>query len=366
MRVPPLSSTLAAGSLLAGTLAACAVGEPTGASPVAAGKLAPAVASATRDGQARSFIAQLRRAAGPADLLALRRVGARVTQRYTHLPMVAVTAPGAAAPRLAALPFVTRLSPDLQVRRSLEIAGPAVGANAARRDYGVTGRGVTVAVIDSGIAGSNDLSRSHSDSRSRVVAGYDFVTRTQTLQKNDPCGHGSCVAGIIAGNAYNSSALLSSKQFYGVAPEVNLANLRVLDKNGSGTVANALAAIDWCIRNKAALNIRVINMSLGHAPGESYTTDPLCQASERAWQSGILVVCAAGNRGRKVANDKTSGAAYGTINSPGNDPYVLTVGAVNDFNTQGTGDDEIASFSSRGPSRLDHILKPDLVAPGNR
>src|SRR5207247_191518 len=117
---------------------------------------------------------------------------------------------------------------------------------------------------------------------------------------------------------------------------------------------------------KLLYNIRVANLSLGYPPGESYTTDPLCQACEQAWNAGILVVCAAGNRGRVVASNPTSGVAYATINAPGNDPYVLTVGATNDFKTMGTGDDGVTTYSSRGPSRLDHILKPDLVAPGNR
>jgi serine protease AprX len=339
----------------------------------ATAKLAPPVRRALEvyprygeDTRNRGLIIQLREPVSPADFRAVESAGARITQRYERLPMVAVSAPGSAIGRLAGLPAVTRISPDYQVQQTLDYAGPAVGATVAQRDYRLTGKGVGVAVIDSGIAYSNDLNQSYSSSRSRVVAGYDFVARKTTYQKNDPCGHGSCVAGIIAGNAYNSRGLLASRQFYGVAPEVNLVNLRVLDRNGAGSVANVIAAIDWCLRNKVRYNIRVINLSLGHAPGESYTTDPMCQAVERAWKSGILVVVAAGNRGRKDPSNPNGGAAYGTINSPANDPYVLTVGATNDFNTGSIGDDGVASYSSRGPSRLNHILKPDLVAPGNK
>ena len=86
--------------------------------------------------------------------------------------------------------------------------------------------------------------------------------------------------------------------------------MRVLDKYGQGTVSNALAALNWCLQNKSKYNIRVANLSLGHPPGESYTTDPLCQACEQAWKGGILVVSAAGNRGRKVASDRSTSSAF--------------------------------------------------------
>lgn len=123
-----------------------------------------------------------------------------------------------------------------------------------------------------------------------------------------------------------------------------------------------ITAIDAAIALKNLYNIRVINLSLGRPVYESYTQDPLCHAVESAWKAGIVVVVAAGNDGR----DNTFGEqGYGTINAPGNDPYVITVGAMKTEGTYTRADDLIASYSSKGPTQVDHIVKPDLVAPGN-
>jgi len=148
-----------------------------------------------------------------------------------------------------------------------------------------------------------------------------------------------------------------------VAPGVNFINLRVLDANGAGTDSAVIAAINRAIQLKPLLNIRVINLSLGRPVMESYKQDPLCQAVEAAWNAGIVVVTAAGNLGR----DRTAHTdGYGTILSPGNDPYVITVGAMKTLDTQSRADDQIASYSSKGPTSIDHIVKPDLVAAGNQ
>jgi serine protease AprX len=137
----------------------------------------------------------------------------------------------------------------------------------------------------------------------------------------------------------------------------------VLDGTGAGTDANVIAGIDRAIALKSAYNIRVINLSLGRSVSTSYLFDPLCQAVEAAWRAGIVVVVAAGNDGR----DNVYGTqGYGTISAPGNDPYVITVGATNDKGNYIRGDDTIATYSSKGPTAIDHIVKPDLVAPGNR
>src|SRR5579884_1600735 len=136
-------------------------------------------------------------------------------------------------------------------------------------------------------------------------------------------------------------------------------------------ISTAISGIQWVVDNAAAYNIRVLNLSLGHPVGDYYANDPLCQAVEQAWKAGIFVVCAAGNQGRMNANQATGqpnegwGAAYGSIQCPGNDPYVITVGATKSIDGN-RADDRIATYSGRGPTRLDFILKPDIVAPGNQ
>ena len=151
-----------------------------------------------------------------------------------------------------------------------------------------------------------------------------------------------------------------------------LISLGVLDSNGKGSTSNVIAAIDWVIANKSTYNIRVINMSLGTPPKDSYKTDPLCLAARRAYNAGIVVVASAGNFGKDIYGNKL----YGGINSPGIEPSVITVGAVNTYGTDNRYDDTVATFSSRGPTRgyttvngvrkYDNLIKPDIVAPGNR
>src|ERR1039458_9939369 len=148
-----------------------------------------------------------------------------------------------------------------------------------------------------------------------------------------------------------------------MAPNANILNFHALDKNGQGTDASVINAINQAIQLQSQYNIRVINLSLGRAVYESYQQDPLCQAVEAAWKAGIVVVVAAGNDGR----DNSQGTnGYGTINAPGNDPYVITVGAVNDKGDYDRSDDTITTYSSKGPTAIDHIVKPDVVASGNR
>ncbi len=170
------------------------------------------------------------------------------------------------------------------------------------------------------------------------------------------------MAGLIGGTGASSGLANGYQAVYaGTASNVNLVNLRVLDQNGLGTDSQVIAAIQQAIALQSIYNIRVINMSLGRPVFESYTLDPVDQAVEAAWKAGIVVVVAAGNNGRYATTN-----GYATIGAPGNDPAVITVGATLTLGTATRVDDTIASYSSKGPTAIDHIVKPDLVAPGNR
>ena len=174
--------------------------------------------------------------------------------------------------------------------------------------------GIGVAVIDSGIAAD------HPDLRYRVVYSQNFVAGESRV--DDPYGHGTHVAGIVGGTALPQPAQATPKHSEGSLPRRSIVNLRVLDASGHGVDSAVIQAIDRAIELKATYNIRVLNLSLGRSIGESYTQDPLCQAVERAWKAGIVVVVAAGNNGR----DNSMGTkGYATITSPGNSPYVITV-----------------------------------------
>ena len=224
----------------------------------------------------------------------------------------------------------------------------ATGAREARSRYGVTGAGVTVAIIDSGLQPSPDVPST------RIKAFVDFVNRYDRAY--DDYGHGTHVAGIIAG----SGAKVEGK-FTGVAPGASIVALKVLDSKGQGTTSNVLAALEWVRVNHRAYNIRVVNLSLGHPIYEKAAYDPLVMAVEELTRRGIVVVAAAGNLGKL----KTTGQImYGSVTSPGNAPSAITVGAANTNGTLFRSDDVVADFSGRGPTRLDKTIKPDVVAPG--
>jgi serine protease AprX len=248
---------------------------------------------------------------------------------------------------LAGQPDVASLSLDRPVRGTLQRTATGTGARWVADRLGLDGTGVGVATIDSGVASW------HEDLDGRVVRFVDFVGGNP--QPYDDYGHGTHVAGIIAGNGHDSRGARR-----GIAPGAHLVVLKALDTQGQGFTSTVIAAIDFAIAHREVYNIRVINLSVAAGVYESYTKDPLALAAKRAVDSGIVVVAAAGNNGRSAGGDPV----YGGIASPGNAPWVLTVGATNEMGTTAREDDVVASFSSRGPSRIDKTAKPDLVAPG--
>jgi serine protease AprX len=236
--------------------------------------------------------------------------------------------------------YLGRAAADLIAQYGLIGAGVVVGA------------GVTVAVIDTGVAGDlPDFVRS--DGQSRVIASA--VTNPNATTATDRYGHGTHVAGLIAGNgkALDASDPLAGR-YVGTAPEANLVSVKASDDDGNSSVIDVIAALQFVVDHRADYGIRVVNLSMSSSLALPYRLDPLDAAVEAAWLHGIVVVTAAGNRGT---------AADAVRYAPANDPYVLTVGAVDDHGTKGTDDDTLAPWSSRGVTQ-DGFAKPELVAPG--
>ena len=230
-----------------------------------------------------------------------------------------------------------------------------VGAKSVRWAFGYSGSGVGIAVIDSGITSwHDDLSGGVGPYGDQRVAKFVDFVNGQTMPYDDN-GHGSHVAGIIAGNGYDSRGEKS-----GIAPGATLISLKVLDANGRGTIGNMIAALNWVAANHQTYNIRVVNMSVGARITESFWTDPLTLATKALVDRGIVVVGASGNFGRNANGE----LQYGGITAPSNAPWVLTVGASSTQGTLTRRDDVVAGFSSAGPTYIDFLAKPDLVAPG--
>ena len=205
---------------------------------------------------------------------------------------------------------------------------------------GFTGRGVTVAVLDTGISRLPDFG-------SRLIAGVDLSGEGDPFK--DSYGHGTFVSGLIAGNGASSGGL-----YAGEAPGANLVSIKVAGATGATDLATTISGIQWAVANRNALNISVLNISMGAAPFPSSVTNPLDRAVEAAWNAGIVVVTSAGN----------TGPMNGTITSPGDSPLVITVGSIDDNGTPTPVDDTMAEFSGVGPTANDGWFKPDLVTSG--
>jgi subtilisin family serine protease len=218
---------------------------------------------------------------------------------------------------------------------------------------GVTGKGVTVAVVDSGLW-ENDKLMNDTAGKNRVLARYDARTDTLGREVVDESGHGTHMISVIANSDRTIRNGRPSGTYKGVAPDANIVAVKVLDSKGIAHILDIARAVQWIVDNRLKYNIRILNLSFAQTPRWPYWEDPVDQAVMMAWEAGIAVVAAAGNAGPDVE----------TIGSPGNVPYIITVGAVTDSWTPDTRDDDyIPDFSSRGPT-LTGDVKPDIVGLG--
>ncbi len=287
--------------------------------------------------------------------------GDRIKSEHPIINAIAVDLHSGDVAELAANSCVKTLSLDAPVSaKGGPASAPPAVSNPLRETLGLpavptagtpTGDGgVGVAIIDSGIAPSDDFGL-------RITGFYDFTKGGIPTRPYDDYGHGTHVAGLIGSNGK-----LSGSAYMGIAPDVRLVGLKVLDGTGSGTTSDVIKALEYVIANKNRLNVQIVNLSLGHPIYAPAADDPLVQAVEHATAAGLVVVTAAGNLGE---NQKGSGWGYTGITSPGNAPSAITVGAVMTQNTVTRSDDVVAPYSSRGPTWFDAFAKPDVVAPGH-
>jgi serine protease AprX len=280
---------------------------------------------------------------------AVLEVGGTIVTQYHIIDGVDALIPAVVEPLLAALPGIT-VTPDVSVsvQSVPESTGPHTPSDVFLQETGATqlasdgdtGQGVTVAVLDTGIDNLPDFS-------GRLVGGVDLTGGNNPYQ--DSYGHGTFVAGLIAGSGASSNG-----QYSGEAPGANLVSIKVAGADGTTHLGTLISGLEWAVDHQNRYGIKILNISLGLKPTQSTVLNPLDQAVEAVWNSGIAVVASAGN----------AGPFNGTILSPGDDPLVITVGALDDMATATTADDEMTDFSSVGPTSPDGWVKPDLVTSG--
>jgi subtilisin family serine protease len=294
--------------------------------------------------------------------------GVKIRKHFTSLDSFALELPLNVVNVLSQFSEVAFISIDSEVMTLGGHVAHTSGADNVRTmsaDGALDGNGIGIAIVDSGIYNAHTSFTDTLTGQSRVVVNQDFTGEGRT---DDPYGHGTHVAAAAAGNG-----IVSRGEYIGIAPRARLLNLRVLNGKGIGSVSNVLGAINWLMQYGANHNVRVVNLSLGMPAVNSYKFDPLCVAVRKLVDRGMVVIAAAGNNGKNSAGQKV----YGQVHAPGIEPSVITVGAVDTHGTDTRGDDTVATYSSRGPSRsfwtdengvnhYDNIIKPELSAPGNK
>lgn len=216
--------------------------------------------------------------------------------------------------------------------------------NGLRKEGIPTGKGVGVAIIDTGISPHMDFARGKESS---IVKFVDFINKKHLIY--DDCGHGTHVSGIVAGNGNASKG-----KYEGIAPDVGIISIKALNRLGNGKISDVLAAFEWIIDNRVRYNIRVVNVSMGTGEGTNLNEDcKLVLGIEKLWDSGVVVCVAAGN----------NGPAFTTITMPGISRKIITVGCLDDNVEVLMNDSKVVNYSGRGPTSA-AIMKPEVVAPG--
>ena len=304
---------------------------------------------------------------------AVEAVGGSVTYDLSIVHGVAADVPADAVERLRTVAGVRAVTPNAPVHVQASTSSTStntatlnsVFAREVQADLlwaeGIKGAGITVALIDTGVTVVPDLAgRVVTDvpdpvNEGDVDACANFSGHVDPDTGDDDCtdqyGHGTFLAGLIAGNGASSNGLHK-----GVAPDAQVVSIKIAGPDGSSDVSKLLAALQYVVTFRDELGIDVLNLSLGTDSTQSYTVDPLNYAVEQVWREGVAVVVAAGNLGPTA----------GSISKPGDDPFVITVGAVDDRETPATSDDRVPNFSGRGPTATDRLPKPDITAPGSR
>jgi serine protease AprX len=275
-------------------------------------------------------------------------LGSTVLEEFPLIQSFELSLPVGQLTSLIRLPGVQFVSYDGPVRgtavdvSNLQTTFPASADVAAAWNVAApaTGQGVTVAVIDTGV------NAAHPDLAGHVTA---VSVNPKATSAADGEGHGTHVAGIIAGRDPQG-------HYIGVAPDAHVISVKVSDDTGNSNESDLIRGLSWVYTNRAAYGIRAVNVSAHALTSSSYLTSPVDAAVEALWQAGVVVVAAAGNEG----------AAHAAVwHAPGNDPFAVTVGALDDNQTAALGDDSLATFSSRGKT-IEFINKPDVVAPGRK
>jgi serine protease AprX len=260
----------------------------------------------------------------------------KVRREIKLIPSLVIDLPVIALPELAKSGCILRIWHDAKVQAALDNVLPSSGS-AVVQNLGYTGRGVVVAVLDTGIFPHDDLTTPEN----RILAWNDIINHKTYVY--DDNGHGTCVAGIIAGNGVSSDG-----KYKGLAPEARLVGVKILDQEGTGRISDLISGLEWCLTNLTTLNIKIINLSVETVIQASYPYDPVLRSIGKAWEKGVVVCMASSSKAPEYRESVF-------FNS---DPKLITVGNLNEGRTITVDDERLNPVNHQ-------FLKPDLITPGS-